>query len=453
MKKWKHSLRRVGVVCLSAAIAISFMPLMGGQPAFANQEETSAVSVKTVTADEAKSIPSDATITWKDVEKAGSIDAAAAEAFGIDLMDTEVSAEETPAKAGKADVSGPMYGSAPKGLSQPVQSERYLDSWGTPHQTNATLEVDDTYLKSNGKILVTGSVTGGTFEGLYVDDEWDSVGDVSGTTQFAVTINMKDYDVGYHDIFAKVTYTVRTSYEDSDGEINYEDKDYEEEFAYQYAIPTYIYQKPVNKLSNVYAASKYIKYTAPYFYNHDYVYVQLKKKGGAWKTYKKKWTSSTVKKIKGLKPDKNYSVRTYYADKVSYGGSTYTFTGADTGKYSAARAFRMGKKKAPPISYVSAVKSGKYVSRTITIWYGSYGRTYTYYYTPVRVTLKLSRLPGVKGLFLGSVRLPGNKTTYVANGTVSGKMKGKKVKLSIYSYQSKKYGGFSPTTHRTVTVR
>ena len=80
-------------------------------------------------------------------------------------------------------------------------------------------------------------------------------------------------------------------------------------------------------------------------------------------------------------------------------------------------------------------------------------KTYKYWYTKVKVTVKMSKTPGVAGIYIGSKHVAGNKKTYTAKFTLSGKKKGKKIKVSVYSYMNRTYGGWSARTLKKVKVK
>ena len=49
--------------------------------------------------------------------------------------------------------------------------------------------------------------------------------------------------------------------------------------------------------------------------------------------------------------------------------------------------------------------------------------------------------------------MKGNKKTYATNFTLSGKKKGKKISVSVYSYMSPVYGGLSGKVLKNVKVK
>ena len=65
----------------------------------------------------------------------------------------------------------------------------------------------------------------------------------------------------------------------------------------------------------------------------------------------------------------------------------------------------------------------------------------------------MKKKPGVAGIYIGSKHVKGNKKTYTAKFTLSGKKKGKKVKVSVYSYMNPTYGGWSGKIFKKVKVK
>ena len=98
------------------------------------------------------------------------------------------------------------------------------------------------------------------------------------------------------------------------------------------------------------------------------------------------------------------------------------------------------------------------------MWYRTWIGTTLYIYldhyetikawkTTYRVTVNLKRKPGAAGIYIDGKKLKGNKKTYSAKMETSGKMKGKKLKVKVYSYQSNQYHGYSQKVSKKVTVR
>ncbi len=80
-------------------------------------------------------------------------------------------------------------------------------------------------------------------------------------------------------------------------------------------------------------------------------------------------------------------------------------------------------------------------------------RCATVYTSYVTFTVKLKSAPGTKGIVIASDKAKGNKKTYTLKTTYSGKMKGKTVKVGIYSYNDNNVGAFSPTTTKKVKIK
>ncbi len=307
-----------------------------------------------------------------------------------------------------------------------------------------TASINVTNNKATGKATVTGTVQGDKFYDIYVDGSSCNAG-ISGKTSFSVTIDMKNYDVGYHEISAQLY-------------------DRDVYVYYKYAVPTYIYSAPSLKKSDFTTWSKYFVYTNNSdYYNNDYdcgVYVDYKKKGGKWQNNYGPVSKYSTGKRTGLKANKYYYVRAHYGKKVSYNGKSYFFTGKALGKVSKAVKIKTGKKKKPKIKSIKITKA-KQFSRTFTyttwIYIGGYGypRTTVYrqWYTSFKVTVKLKKKTGAKGIYIGSKRLKGNKKTYSTNFTVYGKYKGKKIKVGVCSYQNNTYKGYSPSVTKKVKVK
>ena len=296
--------------------------------------------------------------------------------------------------------------------------------------------------KSTGKATVTGTATGDTFDSLYVDGYTCNV-DISGKEEFSVTINMKDYDVGYHDVFAVLT------------------KHNEEEFWVHNAkgVPTYIYKAPTNKLSYYTTGKKKISYTyGGSTYKNCKIILEYKKAGGTWNKTKAITPGNKFTKTK-LAVGKKYYVRAYYVATVKYKGKPYTFTGKKSKSVSMKTAAAKPKVKSIKISNA---KVSSYTYRQpiyysnpwggITIDFVN-GPLVKAYQTTVTVTVKLKKKPGAAGIYINGKKVKGNKKVYKTKLTFDGKKKGKKVTIKVYSYQSATYGGNSPTYIKKVKVK
>ena len=73
--------------------------------------------------------------------------------------------------------------------------------------------------------------------------------------------------------------------------------------------------------------------------------------------------------------------------------------------------------------------------------------------TTYEVTVKLKKKPGTTGIYIGDKKVKGNKKTYTATFTDSGKLKGKKITIGICTYNEAKLGAYGPTVKKKVKVK
>ena len=128
----------------------------------------------------------------------------------------------------------------------------------------------DITLDKKGIATVTGKSTGSaSFTGLFVDD-YTRVSDLSGKS-FKVTFDTKKYDIGYHELSAKL----------DDGS----------EIYYPKVFPTLIYDTPSLKASCFKTDSKKANFSTPNHDGHKYdYYLQFKKDNEKWEKFLKKIT-------------------------------------------------------------------------------------------------------------------------------------------------------------------
>lgn len=298
--------------------------------------------------------------------------------------------------------------------------------------------------KATGIATVTGTATGDTFYDVYVDDS-RCFKEIDGQPSFETTIDMKEYEVGLHTIYAELN--------GHEGVKVY----------YSKAVPTYIYSKPSNKTSFFTTGPNYFIYSyggSSYSYDYDCgIGLDYRKKGGAWKTGYGPYSTSTAVKMTKMKSGKAYQVRTYFAKKFTYGGKGYYITGKDTGKTGKAVTIKTGGKKlrVKSLKITKAKQYSKKYTLTTWIYIGGYGyprtTTYKYWYTDFKITLRLKKKPGAMGVCIGSKRVKGNKKKYTTTMHFSGKQKGKKLKFELCSYQSKVYKGYSKSVYKKVKVK
>ena len=169
-------------------------------------------------------------------------------------------------------------------------------------------------------------------------------------------------------------------------------------------------------------------------------------------------------KIGGLKPNTVYKTRLRYGiyatyPKELYGDGKSHFFG---GPVLASKTIKTGKAKSPQIKSVK-VKAVKVKYHKVK-HYGKYTHAYLYtekFYTcKFKVTVKLKKKPGAKGIWINGHFVKGNKKTYTTTFTpypnyFSKKppKRLKKYKLGIASYQDKAYGGYSPLKVKKVKIK
>jgi hypothetical protein len=171
-------------------------------------------------------------------------------------------------------------------------------------------------------------------------------------------------------------------------------------------------------------------------------------------------------KIKGLKANTKYNTRIRYGVKATkFDGSTGTIYGPTFGTGT----YKTGKAKKPAVKSIKikAVKKKFHKNRVAGhyewtgyhyIWIKPY--TEKYWTCKFKVTVKLKKKPGTKGIVVGGKYLKGNKKKYTTTVTpypnyyTKKPPKGlKKVKITVRSYQSKKYGGLSPVKTKKCKIK
>ena len=381
------------------------------------------------------------------------------DAVSIDEIEEAVEDEEDKSEELAGGYDEKLAKPADSGLAIKDGKNMKLSEDPQPYAYSLTVSEPD----SNGFVTVTGYIgdAGYTFDSLYVGDEKVNFngGDVTGLTSFTATVDMKNYEVGYHIIYAYLDYDGVPS--------NY--------YLYKDYVPTYIYGAPSNSQSYYETSVKYFTVYYPgssYGYDYDCnVYLDYKMGKGKWKKGYGPVSeySSSKSKRGGLKANKLIQIRLFYGKQFSYtdkGGYTgvYAFTGRQTGKMSRVVKVKTAYKKLKPRSisaYGARYKVTKYrypyKVRYFTRWGILFRRTYyktkKLYYTKFKIKVTFKKKPGIAGLYIGTHLKKGNKKKYVSNFTVYGKKKGKKVKLTLQSYRSSIYGGYSKLLRTKVRVR
>lgn len=193
----------------------------------------------------------------------------------------------------------------------------------------------------------------------------------------------------------------------------------------------------------------YMRLTDPNLINYR-LYMQYKKKGkgSKWKTFGP-MTYATQYKISKLKPNKTYKVRFFYGKNSG--------DGLVKGPVSKEKKILTGKAKKPAVRSirVKAVKLRRKRVNRYGYYTGLYlGHYYVYKYD-LKITVKLKKKPGTKGVNINGVKKKGNRKTYtitVKNLESLKKPRGKKFKVYLYSYRNGSYGGYSPLYKKSKKV-
>ena len=202
---------------------------------------------------------------------------------------------------------------------------------------------------------------------------------------------------------------------------------------------------------------------------YGYIYLQLydtktKKWGdvyGPFDSYDKAKTnyfigdaSSTGTKVK-IAANRTYQVRVFYAKSAPYSGSSDWMYGP----FSNTVTIKTGKATKPAIKSVTVkaikVKKVKLIQHAhwdISGKWIPYKESYTWT-TKYKVTVKLKKKPGTTGIIIGDKKIKGNKKTYSATFTDSGKLKGKKIKVGICTYNDAALGAYGPSVTKKVKVK
>lgn len=345
----------------------------------------------------------------------------------------------------------------------------------------SAIQVNDTFVKvsnpnSSGIVKLKCDMTtyytqyGWSANSIYVDDELVTFdNDINGWYNFEVSIDMKNYPVGYHTIY--ILY--------NDGHGNYlVDGDGKYVATQATYVPTYIYGKPSNKKS--WYETKITSFNAYYAgssYSYDsscstYLFYKYGKKAWTKKNYGPVSTSSYSRSKKaGFKPNKSIKVRMTYGKKFTYKGKSYAFTGRLTGKSSGTVTIKTAYKKPKvksikitgakvktykwKVHYANRIRYVKSTGRIISVT--PLYHTYKRHQTKFKVTVRFKKKQGIGGVVIRTKDLYatkyGNKKKYSVWFTLNGKKKGKKISVSVQSFRSKVYGGYSKKLKKKVKVK
>ena len=507
MKKWYQTkIGRSFVILIAVATAVSFLPMMGDIGIYAAEENGDS---ETYYALPGEAVDGSGFVAEEDALSEEELDAQLQEqggAAGIAENPAEVILQEEEAADEKAASGQAKSDTNSDGLSKSglARVETGIHIMGNPEGEDSSGEDpsgedptgedptgEDLYkaIQENSRIEATVNSSGIAtvsahidVEGIYFTDlcvdglrEYD----VFGETEIkGLTIDMKDYPVGYHTV---ELFLGRDEIENESEDVT-EDDEIDGLYIYRDHVRTNIIQKPSLKLTDFYTGCGYFTYRDnynSYYYDSDCrVYFDYKRAGKNWSNG---WgpvnSGATVKRAK-LAAASKYRVHTYYAKKTYYTPPTplnaqtnpKTETVVFKGPATKDIGFKTAYKKTP-VKSIKAKKikqwCKKYKVRRLSskiYWRNGYAgwgwyrkvlgtKTYKYWYTKVKITVTMKKKPGVAGIQIGEKIVKGNKKTYSAKFTLAGKKKGKKIKVSVYSYMSTKYGGWSGKTLKKVKVK
>ena len=160
-----------------------------------------------------------------------------------------------------------------------------------------------------------------------------------------------------------------------------------------------------------------------------------------------------------IKANRTYKVVALYGKEVTSRSGSKLVSSYINGPFSNEVTVKTGKGSKPAVKSVSAkvtkVKKIKLIQKAHWDVYGKwvpYKESYTWT-TTYKVTVKLKKKPGTKGICIGDKRIKGNKKTYTATFTDSGKLKGKKITVGICTYNDTTLGAYSPTFKKKIKIR
>lgn len=308
-------------------------------------------------------------------------------------------------------------------------------------------DIKYSYNVKTNKATFTGSVNAPYSLGkVFVDGAANPVSakHTNNNTTISCTINMSAFKVGYHTVFIQV----------NNKEGNTVD------LLYREYVPCNIYKKPANGPAYYETYTNYMFYkgrnqTVWQNYSMCELYMDYRIAGGKWKTGVK--APAYYGQIKGLSANRTYQIKTYYGIKTAYRtlrGQTknYFFSGKTAGAVSPAATVKTGSGSLPIKSVkVKAIKVKKHKHKYWSSYY--YNGWYTggwvkekYYTYKIRITVKMKKKPGVKGIVINGKTIKGNKKKYTATfGTYTNlkKPKGKKMNVYVYGYQNDTYKSYS----------
>ena len=484
-------LKRVLAVSLSVAVAVSFLPILGDAFAYADEQNgQESYYVLPENADDSGFVAEEDAMTKDEIKaeiKGQLQNKGPAKAAGIIDVEEDVGSIEAidsdETLSNDTSIKQALFSDDKEAISVKAVDEADVEEGEEGEEVESSsydvkdsgyqkvdCEGDQTYDPKTGIVTLNNDkiLTQGVYStSIYVDNdevEYDANGapivideaiEIDG-----LTIDMKDYDVGLHTIWL-VTGT-------SNSGVIYEDLCF-------VSVPTDIYDKPSLKLSDFYTGINYFDFENTNS-GYDGVCIEYRKGSGGWSTPLGPVGYYDAKRKSGLAAASAYSARTYFYKDTSYYNPVtkqteqYIALGAITGAYSNTVSFKTAY-KATPVKSIKAKKVKQWCKKvkvrrlsSKVYWmngYAGYGpyrkilgtKTSTYWYTKVKITVTMTKVPGIAGVYIGSKKVGGNKKTYAATFVLSGKKKGKKIAVSVYSYMNPTYVGLSGKTLRKVKVK
>ena len=319
----------------------------------------------------------------------------------------------------------------------------------------------------DGSFMLTGHSVGSEFDHLEIYNGTGKKVDtiytgVSGKNDFSFKFAPADYEVGYYNMVGVL---------DDDTKLDLSLHDASTGNYYKTYFLSRILEKPViKKNADFFSVGHNYVCFRPYFTvypEYGAIYMQLyDTKADEWGDVYGPFGSYEILKtsyFKGNKSDggtkikanRTYRARVLYAKEVEYNGSpTYVW-----GPYSNEIEFKTGKSAKPAIKSITAkatktkkVKLIQHAHWDVNGKWVPYKESYTWA-TTYKVTVKLKKKPGTTGIYIGNKKVKGNKTTYTATFTDSGKLKGKTIKFAICTYNEPKLGAYGPTVKKKVKIR
>ena len=334
--------------------------------------------------------------------------------------------------------------------------------------------IRDSVPNEDGSFTLTGHSISSPFKNLVIYDgegnQCDTVSSgVDGEKDFQFTFDVSKYDVGLYSMVGMLkngTMLDLSIYSPS------------EDAYYKTYFMSPILEKPAIKCNSDFFSTGY-NYICfrPYFNvpkdSHTqealfgYIWLQLyDTKTGEWgdkygpfDSYENLYTAY----FKGNKSDggtkiaanRTYKVRVLYRKEVKYNGTDWTLEGPASNVVT----LKTGKSTKPAVKSMTAkatkVKKTKLITKAHWDIYGKWHpySEETIWTTTYKITVKLKKKPGTKGMYVGGVKCKGNKLTYKATFTDSGKLKGKKVKIGICTYNDDKVGGYGKPYSKKVKIK